>query len=491
MKKYVNIVMFSALLLLLNSCKDYLNINTDPNSPSEENLTSSMILPAAEMSIAATYSYSLHILGAYNVEYYAQQTGTPNYLEYSKFNVSPTNGNRAYTELFQHALNNSENVRKKAKEDAEYGVFLQATVLRSYAFHLLVDAFGEVPFTEALDGVSTSPKFDDGKFIYESLIAELDEAIALSANGGSLATSFILPNGTIADWQQFAKAEKLRLLSRINNVEDKSAQLQALIAENDFPASDIQIAGCWANSSGHANPFFAEEASSWAIVGGNVIANLALVETMNQDTYSDPRLAVWFKTNGSGAYRGSLSGANSIETTASWSSPNIAYNTPVVLCAKSEVEFFIAEFYARKGDAANAQLHYEAAINASFESAGVAGAEANIAQYPYDQSNWKQSIGLAKWIALAGVNGFESYTEVRRLDYPAFGTVKGSDMLSAGGTFDPSAYVPGTLYTPYQRFDQVGDNKLLERFPYPEASTSRNTNSPTFPGYLEPIFWGK
>lgn len=489
--------MFSALLLLLNSCKDYLNINTDPNSPSEENLTSSMILPATEMSIAATYAYTLHIIGAYNVEYYAQQFGTPNYVAYSQFNVSPTNGNRAYTELFQHALSNLTNVRNKAKEEGQNGIFLQATVLRSYAFHLLVDAFGEVPFTEAIDGVSTSPKFDDGKFIYESLIAELDEALALSAAGGELATSFIFPNGSISDWRQFAKAEKLRLLSRMSNVEDKSAQLQALISEGDFPAADIQIAGCWSNSTGHANPFFAEEASAWARVSGNVVANLALVSTLQQTGYTDSRLAAWFKPNGSGAFQGSLSGTNMsnvkepYKTTEAWNSPVIEYNTPVVLCAKTEVEFFISEFYARKGDAANAQLHYGAAIDASFESAGVAGATAFIAKYPYNQSNWKQSIGLAKWIALAGVNGFEGYTEARRLDYPAFGSVKGSDILSASGDFNPSAYVPGTLYTPYQRFDQVGDNRLLERFPYPEASTSRNTNSPSFPGYLEPIFWGK
>jgi hypothetical protein len=37
----------------------------------------------------------------------------------------------------------------------------------------------------------------------------------------------------------------------------------------------------------------------------------------------------------------------------------------------------------------------------------------------------------------------------------------------------------------------VGDNKILERYPYAESSTSRNSNAPTFPGYTSPVFWGK
>ena len=64
-------------------------------------------------------------------------------------------------------------------------------------------------------------------------------------------------------------------------------------------------------------------------------------------------------------------------------------------------------------------------------------------------------------------------------------------MYSGSGALDLTKYEPNTLYTPFQVFNQVGDNKLLERFPYPEISSARNSNAPAFPGYLEPIFWGK
>ena len=116
-----------------------------------------------------------------------------------------------------------------------------------------------------------------------------------------------------------------------------------------------------------------------------------------------------------------------------------------------------------------------------------------IAQFPYNQNAYKQCIGISKWIALAGVNNFEAWCEARRLNYPAFGTVTGSQMynLKDDSSYRPEYYEPGTLYTPIQVEDKVGQNKILERWPYAESSSSRNSNTPEFPGYTTPIFWSK
>ncbi|MBR4520871.1 MAG: SusD/RagB family nutrient-binding outer membrane lipoprotein [Paludibacteraceae bacterium] len=495
--KKLSILLFSVLVLGLTGCKDYLDINYDPNSPAEENLKSEMILPAAEMNIAATYAYTLHILGAYNAQYYAQQFGTPNYVKYSQFEVSAENGSGAYRQLFQRALSNLNTVIKKAKDSNESVVLLQATVLRAFAFQLLVDAFGELPYSEAFDPENLAPKYDNGEDIYQGLINEIDNALAELNSSDMAVTSFIFPDKSVEGWVSFAYAQKLKLLSRMSNVEDVSAQIQSIIDAGLLPDDDIQIAGCWANANGQANPFYSEERASWAAVKGNVIANLALVGTMQTDTYTDPRLAAWIQPNGDGKFQGSISGTNlsTVEdkyaTTTAWCPIVLEYNTPVILISRAEIDFFLAEFYARKNDAVNAASAYADAIAASFATAGVSGAAAHVALFPYDQSNWKECIGLQKWIALAGINGFEGYTEARRLDQPAFGSVKASDMFAGSGALNLALYQPGTLYTPFQVFNQVGDNKLLERFAYPEISTSRNSNAPSFPGYLEPIFWGK
>ena len=62
---------------------------------------------------------------------------------------------------------------------------------------------------------------------------------------------------------------------------------------------------------------------------------------------------------------------------------------------------------------------------------------------------------------------------------------------NSDASYKPDLYVPGTFYTPIKVEDKVGENKLLERWIYAESSSARNGNSPVFPGYTEPVFWGK
>ena len=401
-------------------------------------------------------------------------------------------------------LNKHETVRKMAEADEEWGTYLAATALRAFTYQVLVDAYGEVPYTEAFNTSIATPAYDDGATIYEGLVAELDEALSKASAGDLVATNFLFPGENATNWIRFANAVKLKLLSRESGVASVDAQIGAIIAEGNLPTADVAYEGCWSNESGAMSPFYAEEFSpAWGSTQVNVVANVAIIGTMLQKDaegnviYEDPRLPVFFETNADGEYTGGISGSNfstsdSYKSTY-WCRPVASYDMPVYLITMSEIEFFITEYYARQGNAAQAEAHYKAAIEASFETAGVGGAAENIQHFPYNSSNYKQSIGVAKWIALAGVNTFESWCEVRRLDYPAFGSVSGSDMYNerSDDSYKPELYVPGTLYTPIKVFGQVGDKHLLERWPYAESSSSRNSNTPDFPGYTSPVFWGK
>ena len=502
--KKIAIISTIVMGLGVTSCDSYLDINQNPNSPTEENMTTSIMLPAAEMNIAGSYGDFMRITGGYFAQHYIQLFGTTNYLDYSRFQMSATRSSSTYTQLMIRGLNTLETVRKMAEADEEWGTYLAATALRAFTYQTLVDAYGEVPYTEAFNTSIATPAYDDGATIYEGLIAELDEALGKASAGDLVATNFLFPGQNAANWIKFANAVKLKLLSRESGVASVDAQIGAIIAEGNLPTADVAYEGCWSNESGAMSPFYAEEFSTaWGSTQINVAANIAIIGTMQQKDangniiYEDPRLPVFFETNADGEYTGGISGTNFSTSTdyqsTYWCRPVASYDMPVYLITKSEVEFFIAEYYARQGNAAQAESHYKAAIEASFETAGVGGAAENIQQFPYNSANYKESIGVAKWIALAGVNNFEAWCEVRRLDYPAFGSVSGNDMYNDrdDASYKPELYVPGTLYTPIQVFGQVGEKHLLERWPYAESSSSRNSNTPDFPGYTSPVFWGK
>lgn len=485
--------------LTLTSCDSYLDINQSPNSPTEENMTSSIMMPAAEANLIATYGDYMRIVGGYFAQYYAQTFGTSNYLDYSQFTMSATRSSSAYTQLTSRTLKSLDYVLRFSREEQEWGTYLAATTLKAFTYQVLVDCYGEVPYTEAMqDLANISPKYDDGSDIYDALVDSLDFALSKVVAANKVCTNMLFADQDATNWIRFANAVKLKLLMRESGVKNVQAKLDALVAENNFPVEDVEYKGIFKNESGQMSPFYAEEFSSaWGSTQQNVIANLAIIGTMQQSGYTDPRMAKFFKMNGDKKYVGGLSGTNfsTSKTYKStyWCRPVASYDMPVSLISVSEIEFFLSEYYAKKNDAANAAAHYAAAIEASFASAGVDGADAYIAKFPYEQNKYKQVIGVAKWVALAGVNTFESWCEIRRLDYPAFGAVKGSDMynLKDDESFDPDLYVAGTLYTPIQVFGEVGANKLLERWPYAESSSARNGNAPKFPGYTTPVFWGK
>lgn len=499
--KRILLISAAALSLGLASCDSYLDINVNPNSPTEENIETGMLMPAIEMNIASSYGNFLRITGGYHSQVYAQLNGTSNYEDFSQFSMSPTRSSGTYTQFTQKALQNLKTVLAKSSAQEDWGTYLAATTLRAFVYQALVDCYGEVPYTEALDPANLSPKYDDGQAVYEGLLAEIDGALANVTNSSPVCTNFLYPSANASRWIQFANALKLRILMRMANVRNVQSEVSALIAADNFPAADVTYKDCWANEAGHMSPFFAEEFSSaWGSQQTNVCANLSIIGTMQVKdregnvVYEDPRLPAFFELNGQGEYLGGISGTNYPGSTAmvNWCRPVASYDMPVYLISLSEIEFFKAEYYARYGSASEAASHYAAAIEASFASAGVSGAAENVARYPFDVANYKQCIGLAKWVALSGINTFEGWCELRRLDYPTFGTAKGSDFYKpgTGAEYDVSAYVPGTLYTPIQVFGQVGDNKILERFPYAESSSARNPNIPNFPGYTSPVFWG-
>lgn len=492
MKKIIAIL---AVALCISSCDSYLDINQDPNSPSEGAITASGIFPGVEMNLANSYGNFLRITSGYYAQYYAQLFGTSNYLDFSQFTMSATRSSGTYSALNGRCLSNLKTIRELSSASEDWGTYLAATTLHVFIYQVLVDAYGEVPYSEGLEGLNNpAPKYDEGIKVYEGILGELDEALAKLDEAGGVSDNFLFGND-LESWARFAYAVKLKVLMRMSDVKDVKAELAALIEEDFFPKNDVAFEGCWIDEVGKANPFYQEEfASYFGSTQKNIVLNLALLGTMSAS--DDNRLTVFFDENSNGAYEGAISGTNFSTTklykSGYWCRPKATATMPVYLMTTAEVNFFLAEYYARYGTSAEAGEYYEAAVEASFETAGVDGAEDVLAAYPWDNANYKKIIGIQKWVALSGVNPFEGWCELRRLKYPAFGTVKGTDIYNEStDAYAPGKYVPGTLYDPIKRNTELEANKVLQRFRYAENSANRNPNVPATKGDGVPVFWAE
>lgn len=313
----------------------------------------------------------------------------------------------------------------QAGELAKRNQLAMVEIMNVYAYAILVEGFGDVPYSEALDFNKVLPRFDDSKTIYTDLIARLDAAIAgLNPAGEGFGTYDLLYNGDVAKWGRFANSLKLRMGLRIIDA-DQSLGTQvasAAIVAGVFTSNEDNALFRYLGEQPNVSPFFI------ALTQGQVnyfIATNRLVDMMNE--WGDARRSAFFTTV-NGQYIGGAFGFpqnfNSFSTVGSAiASPQ----TPAILLDYASVEFLLAEA-AERGitGATDAAVHYANAIRASFAYYGVEdAADAYLAHpdvaYSTAAGSWQQKIGVQKWIALFN-QGFEAWTEYRRLDYPLLTT---------------------------------------------------------------------
>jgi hypothetical protein len=93
-----------------------------------------------------------------------------------------------------------------------------ARIFQAYAFMILTDEYGDIPFTDAGAGYSNQaffPKYDAQQSIYTKIIQELTEAATALNAAGTIETSDVLYAGNIAKWKKFAYSLLLRAGMRI------------------------------------------------------------------------------------------------------------------------------------------------------------------------------------------------------------------------------------------------------------------------------------
>ncbi|MFV5685744.1 SusD/RagB family nutrient-binding outer membrane lipoprotein [Flavobacterium sp. GB2R13] len=297
-------------------------------------------------------------------------------------------------------------------------------ILAAYTYGILVDTFGDIPYTEALDIINHPlPKYDDAQVIYKDLIVKLTTASnALDKTNGSFDAADLVYQGNTAKWAKFANTLRLRMAINMDDVDHAYAGTQALaaIADGIFTQNSDSAYLKYATIQPNANPLYVDLVASGR---NDFLPANTFVNKLN--ALSDPRSDKYFTGKISGAYKGGTYGelnvyANFTHLTETIKNP--VY--PGVLLTYSETEFLLAEAAARNiAVGGTAATHYTAAITASMQDWGVAAADIATyllrpdVVYATATGTWQQKIGEQSWIALFN-RGFEAWTSYRRLDFP-------------------------------------------------------------------------
>lgn len=487
MKKIILSVILAAGLM---GCSDYLDVNKDPNYPTS--VPSNLLLPSAQTFIAATVGGNMYNYGGIFAQYLEQTPEANQYNDLTEYKFKTDMVDRDYSNLYAGALKDLENVRVQSTESEAWGDYFVATVLRAYTFQLMVDLLDKVPYTEALQGNAIPmPKWDEGAFVYESVLKEMDEAEA-KLNALSAISADIMLGKDLSKWQGFANGLRLKLLMRTSFAQDNSAKIKALIDKNQFFAGDIMFDN-YTDDPNKRNPWYTTNKVELA---NNHVGSYPIITYMQ--AASDPRLPLLFaKASGTGLYTGELPGSKSRMAAdnlknANFSFPVYKVTLPTYFLTQSELQFFLAEAYVRfYKDDAKAKAAYEAAIDANFSTRGIAES-ASVIYGASGMGDWTKTttdeaklklISTQKWVALCMINNIEGWIELRRTGYPAFSS-KSAEVIYK----DPTVYTAGELIIPM--VNGLG-NGVVKRLYYPQTAVNLNQNTPAQVELTDKIWWDK
>lgn len=514
-----NKIFISALLvsvLGVSSCKKFLDVNKNPNVASA--VEPKLLLPSAQIAIGSAVGVDFETYGSIWAQYWTQNPNSSQFRQLEQYQPTSDDFNSSWQLLYSDAGEDLFQLEKLAVQKNQKQYQAIAIILKTYVFQLATDAWGDVPYSEALkggrdDGHIVSPHYDAQTAIYKGLLGWLDQAVELidPADPIQPGGDDLIFNGDMDAWHRFANTLRLRILLRLSEKDPGTAQagiaaLYASSAEFLGEGQDAQIN--YSSAAGKKNPLFAEQVGLQQTQ--NLVASSTCVDSMNSN--NDYRGYIFYEPIATGALVGIKQGNfDAVVAPGSYSIPSYyvagdalddrSALAPVKLITGYESLFLQAEAVARGWATGDAKSLFEQGIHASMSDYTAAFNSENLlladtpdvpaavyltsdyAYYSYLNGDtlfgagpayWGQyptagtvqqqvrHIITQKWFSMCGNQGFEAWTEWRRTGYPDFFVVSANSLI--GHTFP-------------------------RRFIYPNVEVTRNANFPGLKSVTDRVWW--
>lgn len=271
MKALFRVLIAATLTTAATGCESFLDVNQNPNQATSQ--TPDALLASALTTTAANYMGGVtnyNTYASFATGYWGKTGTVSGFTEEQTYNYS----NTYYQFLFNNTYDNLNNYDLIQRQGMTTGYPYHAAIARImkvYNYLLLVDEYGDIPYTQALKGIAnTTPVYDKAADIYKDFIVQLKGAVtdintaaAVTPSVRSVGPEDVVFQGDMLKWKQFANSLRLRVLLRESQTNDANlnssvaAQLTALQSEVDgFITTDVVVQPGYATNSNQQNPFY-------------------------------------------------------------------------------------------------------------------------------------------------------------------------------------------------------------------------------------------
>lgn len=421
LKKILYIALIPVLVFSATGCKKgYLDINqANPNQTDKP--------PINALLARVTSETGLNVFRAGNfTSYYMQYLASP----------SVSGGSDTYDDVDRSSIwqtvydviQDSRVMKTLAEEKNAYHHIGVAQLTEAMNMSLLIDLFGDVPYSEAWNKTIFKPGYDKAEDVYAACLALIQDAITQfnkTDPGVALdATNDLIHGGDVTAWIKTANALKARLLNRVSETAayNPTNILAALASAYTSNSDDAQLKSFVGRSPWN------QLAYNNTVLLLDAWLSEQFVDALNGDTYGvvDPRLSRIATLTKFNDYRGTVNGAGRIGTGTddeeSYLSLDGFYSksgAPLQLITYAEMKFIEAEAKFASDKAGSYQAYLDG-IAVHMDKIGVPAAEKNAYL-----SNPAVAVGAAaftkellfkeKYIAM--FLHPEAWTDARRFDY--------------------------------------------------------------------------
>ena len=370
-----------ALGLIFTSCKRYSSDFGDTNI--NPGVTGSPLFNALMTnSLVAAPGYAAQTRGGLYCQYFSETQ----YTDVSLYSIPQLNFEGNYSGV----LNDLQNIINNGPNDNMKGV---ARIVKTYIFSNITDAWGDVPYSQALSGNGT-PAFDRQSDIYTGMLTELAAAVNQLGGTGAI-TGDIIYSGNVAKWQKFGNSLRMRLAIQLSKKYPTAGQFAA----TQFNAALTHPAGFIASNSDNCvvnYPGGNFSSPWWGLYNGRRDFGESDQMTALMSSLTDGRQVVFGgKTEDQNPSNGDWNQPSSQGVPygrirafmESWTSANPSWArvlrgdkrtqaSSVMILSASETFLHRAEAADRGWTAENLSSMYQQGINASFEQWGLAAPSA-------------------------------------------------------------------------------------------------------------------
>jgi hypothetical protein len=425
--KKIYLILLVLIGISMSCTKNFEDFNTDKKRPVE--VPGGFLFANAQKTLSdqiGTTNVNLNIFKV--ISQYITETTYTDEANYDIINRSIPD--LMYRTFYRDILNDLEDAKRSISAEEAIGEealavqknrILIVDMVEVYVWQTLVDIFGNIPYTQALDIKNINPRYDDALTIYKDLLTRISTDISgLDGANGSFGSDDLYFAGDVAMWIKFGNTMKVRLAITLADVDNTLAQtnIEEAYAGVFAPGEDCHISYPGGTM---ANPIYLDVVATgrhdW------VIAN-TIVDIMNP--LADPRLPYYMTQTDNGVYLGGPYGEpNPYSQYSHLSDQILAETAPLVMLDYTEVAFYLAEAaergYSVGGTATD---YYNYAVGSSIIHWG--GTQADViaylsnpdVNYATAPGTYKQKIGTQAWLAFY-MRGQEGWNEWRRLDFPA------------------------------------------------------------------------